>query len=111
MKDLGDQLLTKGPFEIKDNCNMVGELNQSHCINSSRALQGAYDKSGISQLMYNDGDKAFGTAADLCVQERMQIALEGLVIARYSFKILLAFLGFLSYCYQGINQDALADCS
>ena len=73
---------------------MVGELKQCHCINTSGALQGAYDKSGISQLMYNDGDKAFGTAADLCVQERMQIALEGLVIARYSLKILLAFLGF-----------------
>ena len=37
------------------------------------------------QLMYNDGDKAFGTAADLCVQERMQIALEGIVIARYTY--------------------------
>lgn len=35
--------------------------------------------------MYNDGDKAFGTAADLCVQERMQIALEGIVIARYTY--------------------------
>jgi hypothetical protein len=33
--------------------------------------------------MYNDGDKAFGTVADLCIQEQMNIALEGIVIARY----------------------------
>lgn len=38
-----------------------------------------------TQLMYNDGDRAFGTAADLCVQERMQVALEGLVVARYVY--------------------------
>ena len=41
--------------------------------------------------MYNDGDKAFGTAADLCVQERMQIALEGIVIARYIYIWLLQY--------------------
>ncbi|KAG0603090.1 hypothetical protein M758_10G065800 [Ceratodon purpureus] len=35
------------------------------------------------QVMCNDGDKAFGTAADLCIQERTNIALEGIVIARY----------------------------
>jgi hypothetical protein len=38
----------------------------------------------MAQLMYNDGDRAFGTATDLCLQERMKIALEGIVIARYS---------------------------
>jgi hypothetical protein len=39
---------------------------------------------GMAQLMYSDGDRAFGTATDLCLQERMKIALEGIVIARYS---------------------------
>ncbi|KAH7444747.1 hypothetical protein KP509_02G090000 [Ceratopteris richardii] len=31
-------------------------------------------------LMYNDGDKAFGTAADLCIGERLRIALNGIII-------------------------------
>lgn len=57
--------------------------------------------------MYNDGDKAFGTAADLCVQERMQIALEGLVIVRYLFKALLAFPRF---CKLLLPSDQSCPC-
>lgn len=34
--------------------------------------------------MYNDGDRAFGTATELCLHERMQIALEGMIVARYT---------------------------
>ncbi|KAH9325117.1 hypothetical protein KI387_005295, partial [Taxus chinensis] len=33
------------------------------------------------QLMYNDGDKAFGNSTELCIDERMKIALDGIVIA------------------------------
>ncbi|VFQ92859.1 unnamed protein product [Cuscuta campestris] len=32
------------------------------------------------QLMYSDGDKAFGTAAELCVDERMRIASDGIIV-------------------------------
>ncbi|KAH8486742.1 hypothetical protein H0E87_025662 [Populus deltoides] len=32
------------------------------------------------QLMYNDGDKAFGTSTELCVDERMRIATDGIVV-------------------------------
>jgi hypothetical protein len=32
--------------------------------------------------MYNDGDKAFGTSTVLCVDERMRIATDGIVVVR-----------------------------
>jgi hypothetical protein len=32
--------------------------------------------------MYNDGDKAFGTSTELCVDERMRIATDGIVVVR-----------------------------
>ncbi|KAF9605361.1 hypothetical protein IFM89_016914 [Coptis chinensis] len=31
------------------------------------------------QLMYNDGDKAFGTSTELCVDERLRIASDGII--------------------------------
>ncbi|KAK6127605.1 hypothetical protein DH2020_038643 [Rehmannia glutinosa] len=31
-------------------------------------------------LMYNDGDKAFGTATELCVDERLRIASDGIIV-------------------------------
>eukprot|EP00252_Welwitschia_mirabilis_P010958 TRINITY_DN2467_c0_g2_i1.p1 TRINITY_DN2467_c0_g2~~TRINITY_DN2467_c0_g2_i1.p1 ORF type:complete len:972 (+),score=187.63 TRINITY_DN2467_c0_g2_i1:36-2918(+) len=38
------------------------------------------------QLMYNDGDKALGTAAELCIHERRRISSEGLVIISVELK-------------------------
>ncbi|KAM7471508.1 hypothetical protein LguiA_009691 [Lonicera macranthoides] len=32
------------------------------------------------QLMYSDGDKAFGTSTELCVDERLKIASDGIVV-------------------------------
>ncbi|CAH9119531.1 unnamed protein product [Cuscuta epithymum] len=32
------------------------------------------------QLMYSDGDKAFGTAVELCIDERMRIASDGIIV-------------------------------
>lgn len=32
--------------------------------------------------MYSDGDKAFGTSTDLCVDERMKIATDGVIVVR-----------------------------
>lgn len=34
----------------------------------------------LLQLMYNDGDKAFGTSAELCVDERLRIASDGIIV-------------------------------
>lgn len=33
--------------------------------------------------MYSDGDKAFGTATELCIDERMRIASDGIIVVRY----------------------------
>lgn len=35
------------------------------------------------QLMYSDGDKAFGTSTELCVDERLRIASDGIIVVRY----------------------------
>ncbi|CAN4105350.1 unnamed protein product [Withania somnifera] len=32
------------------------------------------------QLMYSDGDKAFGTAAELCIDERLRISSDGIIV-------------------------------
>ena len=34
------------------------------------------------QLMYNDGDKAFGTSTELCIDERLRIASDGIIVVR-----------------------------
>lgn len=34
------------------------------------------------QLMYNDGDKAFGTSNELCIEERLRIATNGIIVVR-----------------------------
>lgn len=60
-----------------------GEMLGVAPLRNGRVLSSGFSPLGREKLklMYNDGDKAFGTAADLCIQERMNIALEGLVIA------------------------------
>ncbi|KAH7865818.1 hypothetical protein Vadar_011612 [Vaccinium darrowii] len=32
------------------------------------------------QLMYNDGDKAFSTSTELCIEERLRIASDGIIV-------------------------------
>ncbi|MCL7026554.1 hypothetical protein MKW94_023180 [Papaver nudicaule] len=32
------------------------------------------------QLMYSDGDKAFGTSSELCIDERLRIATDGIIV-------------------------------
>ncbi|KAG5537162.1 hypothetical protein RHGRI_024558 [Rhododendron griersonianum] len=34
----------------------------------------------MSQFMYNDGDKAFGTSSELCIGERLRIASDGIIV-------------------------------
>lgn len=36
----------------------------------------------ILQLKYSDGDKVFGTSNELCVDERLRIALDGIIVVR-----------------------------
>lgn len=33
--------------------------------------------------MYSDGDKAFGTSSELCIDERLRIASDGIIVLRY----------------------------
>ncbi|XP_057866644.2 ribonuclease J isoform X1 [Cryptomeria japonica] len=62
-------------------------LGVSH-LRNRRVLSNGFSHLGKEklQLMYNDGDKAFGNAADLCIDERMRIALDGIVIASVDVK-------------------------
>eukprot|EP00252_Welwitschia_mirabilis_P011267 TRINITY_DN2535_c0_g1_i1.p1 TRINITY_DN2535_c0_g1~~TRINITY_DN2535_c0_g1_i1.p1 ORF type:complete len:875 (+),score=199.16 TRINITY_DN2535_c0_g1_i1:172-2796(+) len=61
-------------------------LGVSH-LRNRRVLSNGFVSLGKGniQLMYNDGDKAFGTASDLRIHERMKIALDGIVIASVEF--------------------------
>lgn len=60
-----------------------GEMLGVAHLRNRRVLSSGFSPLGKEdlQMMYNDGDKAFGTAADLCVGERMRIAINGIVIA------------------------------
>ncbi|KAL2634153.1 hypothetical protein R1flu_005632 [Riccia fluitans] len=60
-----------------------GEMLGVSPLRNGRVLSSGFSTLGKEnlKLMYNDGDRAFGTAGDLCVHERMQVALEGLIVA------------------------------
>ncbi|KAK6920542.1 Metallo-beta-lactamase [Dillenia turbinata] len=56
-------------------------LGVSH-LRNRRVLSNGFVALGKEnlQLMYSDGDKAFGTSAELCVDERLRIASDGIII-------------------------------
>ncbi|GJU30255.1 RNA-metabolising metallo-beta-lactamase family protein [Tanacetum coccineum] len=56
-------------------------LGVSH-LRNRRVLSNGFVSLGKEnlQLMYSDGDKAFGTSTDLCVDERMKIATDGVIV-------------------------------
>eukprot|EP00249_Psilotum_nudum_P021161 c27999_g1_i1 orf=284-3385(+) len=54
----------------------VAHLRSRNVVSNGFSLLGK----DTLQLMYNDGDRAFGTARDLCLEERMKIATDGIVI-------------------------------
>ncbi|KAK9104174.1 hypothetical protein Scep_021018 [Stephania cephalantha] len=56
-------------------------LGVSH-LRNRRVLSNGYTFLGKEnlQLMYSDGDKAFGTSAELCVDERFKIASDGIIV-------------------------------
>lgn len=66
------------------NGEMLGVSN----LRNRRVLSNGFTSLGKGnlQLMYSDGDKAFGTSSDLCIEERMKIALDGIIIASVEFK-------------------------
>ncbi|KAL3507108.1 hypothetical protein ACH5RR_032490 [Cinchona calisaya] len=56
-------------------------LGVSH-LRNRRVLSNGFTSLGKEnlQLMYSDGDKAFGTASELCVDERLKIASDGIIV-------------------------------
>uniref|UniRef100_A0A804N299 Uncharacterized protein n=1 Tax=Zea mays TaxID=4577 RepID=A0A804N299_MAIZE len=55
-------------------------LGVSH-LRNRRLLSNGFVSLGKEdlQLMYSDGDKAFGTSTDLCIDERLRIASDGII--------------------------------
>ncbi|KAG7952080.1 hypothetical protein I3843_12G041500 [Carya illinoinensis] len=56
-------------------------LGVSH-LRNRRVLSSGFTSLGKEslQLMYSDGDKAFGTSTELCIDERQRIALDGIIV-------------------------------
>ncbi|XP_039059328.1 ribonuclease J-like isoform X3 [Hibiscus syriacus] len=56
-------------------------LGVSH-LRNRRVLSNGFRSLGKEnlQLMYSDGDKAFGTSTELCIDERLRIASDGIVV-------------------------------
>ncbi|XP_059443585.1 ribonuclease J isoform X2 [Corylus avellana] len=56
-------------------------LGVSH-LRNRRVLSSGFTSLGKEnlQLMYNDGDKAFGTSTELCIDERQRIASDGIIV-------------------------------
>ncbi|GAB2269701.1 hypothetical protein Dimus_004623 [Dionaea muscipula] len=56
-------------------------LGVSH-LRNRRVLSNGFISLGKEnlQLMYSDGDKAFGTSTELCLDERMRIATDGIIV-------------------------------
>ncbi|KAM1322344.1 hypothetical protein ACFXTH_015185 [Malus domestica] len=56
-------------------------LGVSH-LRNRRVLSNGFTLLGKEnlQLKFSDGDKAFGTSSDLCVDERLRIALDGIIV-------------------------------
>ncbi|GBG73489.1 hypothetical protein CBR_g16830 [Chara braunii] len=60
-----------------------GEMLGVSPLRNARVHSNGFSLLGKEKLttMYNDGDKGFGSSVDLAVEERMHIAVEGIVIA------------------------------
>ncbi|KAL6996987.1 hypothetical protein U1Q18_007111 [Sarracenia purpurea var. burkii] len=56
-------------------------LGVSH-LRNRRVLSNGFISLGKEnlQLMYSDGDKAFGTSTELCIDERLRIASDGIIV-------------------------------
>ncbi|XP_007037950.2 PREDICTED: ribonuclease J isoform X1 [Theobroma cacao] len=56
-------------------------LGVSH-LRNRRVLSNGFSSLGKEnlQLMYSDGDKAYGTSSELCIDERLRIASDGIIV-------------------------------
>ncbi|XP_057970233.1 ribonuclease J isoform X2 [Malania oleifera] len=56
-------------------------LGVSH-LRNRRVLSNGFMSLGKEnlQLMYSDGDKAFGTSSELCIEERLRISSDGIIV-------------------------------
>lgn len=77
-------------------------LGVSH-LRNRRVLSNGFVSLGKEnlQLMYNDGDKAFGTSAELCIDERMKIATDGIIVISMEVLRPHAAEGFTENCLKG----------
>ncbi|XP_019433148.1 PREDICTED: uncharacterized protein LOC109340040 isoform X2 [Lupinus angustifolius] len=60
------------------NGEMLGVSN----LRNRRVLSNGFISLGKEnlQLKYSDGDKAFGTSSELCIDERLRVALDGIIV-------------------------------
>ncbi|XP_047173954.1 ribonuclease J-like [Vigna umbellata] len=70
--------LAFGTTTVIKNGEMLGV---SH-LRNKRVLSNGFTSLGKEnfQLMYSDGEKAFGTSSELFIDERMRIALDGIIV-------------------------------
>ncbi|XP_020576926.1 uncharacterized protein LOC110022373 [Phalaenopsis equestris] len=75
---LGETALWFSVSQVIKNGEMLGvsHLRNRRVLSNGFALLG---KENL-QLMYSDGDKAFGTSEELCIDERLRIAFDGILI-------------------------------
>lgn len=52
------------------------------CVYGSEKCLQQFDFVCRLQLMYSDGDKAFGSSQELCIDERLRIASDGIIVVR-----------------------------
>ncbi|KAL4634396.1 hypothetical protein ACB092_04G196500 [Castanea dentata] len=63
-------------------CKEWGDAWGLSYLRNRRVLSSGFTSLGKEnlQLMYSDGDKAFGTSSELCIDERQRIASDGFIV-------------------------------
>ncbi|XP_064983265.1 ribonuclease J-like isoform X2 [Musa acuminata AAA Group] len=77
-------------------------LGVSH-LRNRRVLSNGFSSLGKEalELMYSDGDKAFGTSAELCIDERLRIASDGIIVVSMEILRPQAVNGSSQACLKG----------
>ncbi|URE22834.1 RNA-metabolising metallo-beta-lactamase [Musa troglodytarum] len=86
-------------FPVIKNGEMLGV---SH-LRNRRVLSNGFSPLGKEalELMYSDGDKAFGTSAELCIDERLRIASDGIIVVSMEILRPQAVNGSSQACLKG----------
>ncbi|ONM31447.1 RNA-metabolising metallo-beta-lactamase family protein [Zea mays] len=84
-------------------------LGVSH-LRNRRLLSNGFVSLGKEdlQLMYSDGDKAFGTSTDLCIDERLRIASDGIIFVSHMERMVAEILRKMVRKYSGKRPDIIA---